>query len=280
MVGLSDSPARLPRTATAPPPPGPRCQCHPAPWGHGDRAPDPAPRRPAGRLRPGHPGLVHGCLLRADRRPGRGLARHRPGDRRPRGRPHRLRQDPRGLPVRTGPAQQHPAPGRARPPLPGPLHLPAQGPRGGRRAQPPRPAGRAAPGRRPARPARAGGPGRHPLRRHPGRRPPPLRHPPAGHPHHHPRVALPAAHLRRPGGPARRGHGDPGRGARRQPAPSAAPTSPSPWSGWTSCSTARPAGSACPPPSARSRRWPASSAPGAAPRWSSRPPPRSSTSPW
>ena len=93
-------------------------------------------------------------------------------------------------------------------------------------------------------------------RRHPGRGPPPLPGPPARHPHHDPRVAVPAAHLAGPRGPALRRHGDRRRGPRGGRRPSAAPTWPSASSASTSCWSGRRSASACRPPCGRSTRWP------------------------
>ena len=141
-------------------------------------------------------------------------------------------------------------------PLPGPLRLPAQGAGRRRRAQPARarwPAsGRPPPGSGCREPeitvgVRSGDTPADERRA--------LRPTPAGHPDHHPRVAVPAAHQPGAGGAARRRDGDPRRGARRLPAPSAAPTWPSRWTGSTSCWSGRPSGSGCPRPCARSRRW-------------------------
>ena len=98
--------------------------------------------------------------------------------------------------------------------LPRAVRVAAEGPGRRRGAQSPQPADRDPAGVRPPRPARAGHPGRDPLRRHPARRAAVAGHPPAGHPDHHARVAVPDAHLRRPGRPGGHRDGDPGRGAR------------------------------------------------------------------
>ncbi|EPJ35500.1 putative ATP-dependent helicase lhr [Streptomyces afghaniensis 772] len=129
-------------------------------------------------------------------------------------RPHRLRQDPGRLPRRPGPARLDPSPRRPQEALPGPVHLPAEGPGRGRRAQPSQPPDRHPPGIRTDGPARARGQGGHPLGRHPRSRAPRPVHPPSGHPDHHPRVAVPDADVGHARRADRRGHGDPRRGAR------------------------------------------------------------------
>ena len=144
--------------------------------------------------------------------------------------------------------------------LPGPLHLPAQGARRRRRAQPARPADRHPAHRRPARRAGARGAGRRPLRRHPGRRPAQARHRAARHPDHHARVAVPDAHQPGPRVAARRRDGDRRRGARGRRHQARRPPRASPSSGSTRCSSGRPSGSGCRRRCARSRRWPGSSA--------------------
>ncbi len=213
-----------------------------------------------GPLLPRHAGLVHRRLRRRDPRPGGRLGRDQQRQGHPGRRPHRLGQDPLGVPVVARPARQHPAPGGPEAALPGPLRQPAQGARRRRRAQPARAADRHPAGRPAPRPAGPRHPRGHPLRRHPARGAPGVRQDPAGRLHHDAGVAVPRAHQRRPRGAGGRRDGDPGRGARGRRAPSAAPTSPSPWSGWTPCSSGPPSASACRPRCVRSTRSPASSA--------------------
>ena len=194
---------------TAPPAAAPaRCRARGLAWRDGDGTF--AARRARAVLSP-DPRLVRGRLCRAHPGPGRRLGRPRPGPGRAGGRPHRVGQDPGRVPVGHRPPGRRPGGARARAP-PGPVRLPAQGPGRRHRAQPPGAPGRPAGGRRP--PGRA--PARHHRRdahrRHPGRGPPPLPGPPARHPHHHPRVAVPAAHLQGPRGPGPRRHGDRRRG--------------------------------------------------------------------
>ena len=132
-----------------------------------------------------------------------------------------------------------------------------------------------------ARPAGAGHPGRRPHRRHGGRRAPQAGRQAAGHPDHHAGVAVPAADLEGPRGPARRRDGHRRRGARpgrRQArrAPGAVPgaagraarrppgrTQPRPGGprpGRARQPAARPSGSGCRPRCGRPRRSPRSSA--------------------
>ena len=109
--------------------------------------------------------------------------------------------------------------------LPGPLRLAAQGPGGRRRAEPARSAHRhPPPGRRASATELPRAHRRHPHRRHPGRRAAQARPQPARHPHHHPRVALPHAHVagardaaQRPVGDHRRDPRGRGHQARRAP---------------------------------------------------------------
>ena len=89
-----------------------------------------------------------------------------------------------------------------------------------------------------------------PLRRHPGQRAPAARHRAAGHPHHHPRVAVPDAHLAGPGGAARRRDRDPRRGARRGRHQARRPPGALASSGSTRSSTSPPSASASPRPCA------------------------------
>ncbi|CAK7280497.1 hypothetical protein SGPA1_11275 [Streptomyces misionensis JCM 4497] len=185
------------------------CQWSGAGWTHGQLSTS-GPRRLLSR----DPRLVHGGVLRAHRGPGGRVAGHPGGLGRAGGRADGLRQDAGRVPGRPGPAGLGPAPGRPQEALPGAVRLTAQGARGRRRAQSAQPADRYPPGVRPAGAARARDQGRHPLRRHPGRRAPRPVHPPAGHPDHHPRVALPDAHLGHPRRAHGRGDRDPGRGAR------------------------------------------------------------------
>ena len=84
----------------------------------------------------------------------------------------------------------------------------------------------------------------------------------AGHPHHHPGVALPAAHLAGQGDPARGRDGHRGRGARRRGQQARRP--PGAVAGAPRRAargrTLPPSGSGCPRRCGRSRRWPRSSA--------------------
>ncbi len=118
----------------------------------------------------------------------------------------------------------------------------------------------------------------HPLRRHPARRAPLAGHPPAGHPDHHPRVAVPDAHVGRPRRADGRRDGDPGRGARGRGHQARRASRALPGAAGRAAAAARPADRPLgdgPPgrrgralPLARSARW----------RSSSRRPARSSTS--
>ncbi len=173
-----------------------------------------------------------------------------------------------------------PPPGRPQEALPGALRVPAEGPRGRRRAQPAQPADRYPPGVRAPGPARSLGSGSASAPATP-RRPSaaPLSTRPPDILITTPESAVPDAdvgHARRAHG---RGDGDPGRGCTRSRAPSAARISRSPWSGWTSCCRSRPAGSACRRPCARWTRWPGICPRAARWRSSSRSPAGSSTSP-
>ncbi len=134
---------------------------------------------------------------------------------RPRRRPHRFRQDPQRLPVEPRPAG-HPraaAQGRA---VPRPLRLAAQGPRGRRRAQPPRPPGRHPPHRRAARREPPRRHGRPALRRHLRGRPSPAVDGTARRADHDARVAVPDAHQPGPRDAAQRRDRDRRRGPRRR----------------------------------------------------------------
>ena len=103
--------------------------------------------------------------------------------------------------------------------------------------------------------------------------------PAAGHPDHHARVAVPDAHLGRPGRRCAGRDGDPRRGARRRRHQARRPPGAVTRSGSTSCWSGPPSGSGCPRPCARSRRSPGSCRRGRRSRSSRRRPPRSSTSP-
>ena len=129
--------------------------------------------------------------------------------------PHRIRQDPVGVPVVARPAAHQRAAGEV-PSLPGPLRLAAEGPRGRRRAQPPGPAHRHPPHRRAARGRRTRGPRRGPLRRHLAGRPPQAHHLSPGHHDHDARVAVPDADLPGPRVTPRRRDRHRRRGARRR----------------------------------------------------------------
>ena len=175
---------------------------------------------------PADPGVVRGGVRRADAGPGRGVA----GDRQRRGhagrRADRLGQDAGRVLVGHRQAGGAAAARRPETACPGALRLPAQGAGGGHRAEPARAADRDQARRAPAGPARAGHQGRGAHRRHRRRGAQEAGRQAAGHPHHHPGVALPAAHLAGQGDPARgrdghRGRGARGRGeqARRPPGP-------------------------------------------------------------
>ena len=133
---------------------------------------------------------------------------------RPRRRADGLGQDPRRLPLGDRPARHRPAP-PDRGALSRALRLPAQGPRGRRRAEPALAPRRDTAGRRrgsgmPLPQVRVG------IRT--GDTPPTERrafaHPPAGRPHHHPGVALPGADLGVRARPRRGAHGHRRRGPR------------------------------------------------------------------
>ncbi len=191
------------------------CRCRRTRWsGDQSRRYDGRGRR-ARELQRAHPRLVRGRLRRADPRPARRVGGDLRTAQRAGRRPHRLRQDPLRVPVVARPARRRAGPRGAAAPLPGPLRLPAQGARGRRRAQPPRAADRHPAHRRAARGPRPRPHRRGAVGRHPGGRAPAAGDLAAGHPDHHPRVAVPDAHLAGPGGAARGRDGDPRRGARR-----------------------------------------------------------------
>ena len=93
-------------------------------------------------------------------------------------------------------------------------------------------------------------------RRHAGRRTAALSRDAAGHPDHHARVAVPAAHRRRPRDPAQRGAGSSSTRSTRSPAPSGARTWRCRWSGSSTSSTGHCNVSGCRRPSAHSKRSP------------------------
>ena len=120
--------------------------------------------------------------------------------------------------------------------------------------------------------------GRRPLGRHPGRGATQAGHVAARHHDHHAGVAVPDADLAGPRGAARGRDGDPRRGARGRRHQARRPPGRSRWSGSTSCWPVPRSGSGCPPPCARSTRWPASSAARRRSRWWRRRPRSAGTS--
>ncbi len=182
------------------------CRCRAQDWS-GARSP-PAVQRT-------HPRLVRRGVRRADARAVGRVGGDRRGPARPGGGADRVRQDPQRLPVEHRPAAHRTPPRGQAAPLPGALHLPAEGARRRRRAQPPRAADRHPAHRRAPRHERAGGQRRRALRGHAGRGPAQAGHQPPGRPDHHARVAVPHAHQPGAGVAARRGDGDPRRGPRR-----------------------------------------------------------------
>ncbi len=158
---------------------------------------DRAVGRGLGRLRAGHPGVVRHLVRRAHAGPGRRLGCDLRGAQRAGGGADGVRQDAERLPVVDRPAGGG-AGARAQDPVPGPLRLAAQGAGGRRRAQPAGAADRHPSRSRASRAARARHHRRRPLRGHLRGRPPLHRQHSPRHPHHHPRVALPDAHLAGP----------------------------------------------------------------------------------
>lgn len=151
-----------------------------------------------------YPGMVRRIIPGSHPGTGRCMAVHRQGRQHPRHRPHRVRQNPRGVSV------GHRHPGRRQPRAeyrrrcgsgsarnPGPVHLTAQGARRRCRAEPACPPCRDCPHRTADGPGRAIHHHRGALGRHPRATPPGADLLSPGHPHHHPGVTVPDADLRR-----------------------------------------------------------------------------------
>ena len=190
--------------------------------------------------------------------------------------PDRLRQDARGVPARHRPARHH---ARRRHRHPAALRLAAEGAQLRRRAQPARTAGRHPRDRRAPRPgaARDLASPCAPATRRPATAQPHAA-PPAGRDDHHAREPLPAAHVAERARDAARGRDrDRRRGARGRRRPSAARTSRSAWSAWSTSWAGPCSASRSRPPSGRWRRSRGSSAATARSRSSTPAPPRSST---